>query len=96
MSRHPKFAAKLKELREDSGFYTVAELGRQIIRLGYSQPSYFELRRYELGDSEPSASRLAILVDALGLSQREAMLLIRSAQPMRSPLRPERKPREKI
>jgi|SRR3954447_16303716 hypothetical protein len=87
MSTKPTFADTLQELRKIAGFNSPTELSREIIRLGYEAPSYFELRRYEKGEAEPNITRLAVIADTLGLSQREVMMLVRSAQPERGSAR---------
>jgi hypothetical protein len=77
------FAEELTSLREKAGFRTVAELSHQVSELGYPV-SYFELRRYEKGEYLPTLAAFAAIVDALGLTQRELMRLVRSVPASRS------------
>jgi hypothetical protein len=76
------FADELISLRTAAGFRTVAEFSHQISELGYPV-SYFELRRYEKGEYLPTLPAFAAIVDALGLTQRELMRLVRSVPPTR-------------
>lgn len=94
MSKERDFAEKFKELRETAGFQDPADLARHVARLGYRKPSYFDIRRYERGDTQPHIGPFAALVDALGLSQREAMMLIRAAEPEKAPWRKPRPSKE--
>jgi len=83
------FAEELMELRQGAGFRTVAELSHHIAELGYPV-SYFELRRYELGQYLPTLSAFAAIADALGLTQREIVRLVRSVPISPSKSKPRR------
>jgi hypothetical protein len=77
------FADELIALRKAAGFRTMAEFSHQLSDLGYPV-SYFELRRYEKGEYLPTLPAFAAIVDALGLTQRELMRLVRAVPPNRS------------
>jgi hypothetical protein len=71
------FAEELERVRKEAGYRTVAELSHQLAELNYPV-SYFELRRYERGEYLPPLPIFAAIVDALGLTQREIVNLVRA------------------
>lgn len=77
------FSLEFVRLRKDAGFKNAAEVATKLRELGYSAPTYFMIRRYELGEAQPLMSQFAALVHVLGLSQRETLQLVRACEPER-------------